>query len=85
MPKKIGQKNVESSGGVKPIPVDPFMKKALKAIRTSVSFKSELDEAIRIAIAKVVRRTMKSHDIILTPPQAVELADEWLNLAQSGK
>ena len=56
------------------IELDPVETKAFDLAHSSVELRSELEEAVTLAIAQVVRKIFKQHGISLTTIQAQELA-----------
>lgn len=76
MEKKVQQKPVSSGKIPQQIIIDPFVKKARAAIRKKPLWR-EVDRAVLIATAKAIRKVMKGHGFVLTPPQVGELALEW--------
>ena len=56
------------------IELDPVETKAFDLAHSSVELRSELEEAVTLAIARTVRKVFKQHRISLTTPQAQELA-----------
>lgn len=65
----------KSQGGQ--LVISPDQEKALKLVDKSAKVRDELEQAVGLAIAKVVRKVMKDHNISLTPPEASELTAIW--------
>ena len=57
--------------------LSPGQEKAIKLVDKSVKICGELEDAVKLAAAKVVRKCMKEHGIQLTAPEADLLTLIW--------
>jgi hypothetical protein len=53
--------------------LDPLQDEAVRLVDKSAKVRAELEAAVTLMAAKVVRKVMKEHGIALTPPQAAVL------------
>lgn len=70
--KKTGKKTQDVQ-----IVLSPNQDKALKLVDKSAKVCGELEEAVKLAVAKAVRKCMKEHGIELTTPEASLLMSIW--------
>ena len=81
--KRAAKKSVTSTKKVtkqrpeEQIILDADQDKALRLVDKSAKIRAELEQAVMLAAAKVVRKVMKDHGISLTPPQASVLTSIW--------
>ena len=64
-PKKVERIEIE---------LDPVETKAVELAHSSVAVRTELEEAVTLALTQAVRKVFKQHGISLTSPQAAEVA-----------
>jgi hypothetical protein len=70
-------KRTETKPEEEQIVLGPNATKALRLVDKSAKARAELEEAVTLALAKVVRKVMKDNKIELTPSEADVLSAIW--------
>ncbi len=70
-------KTTEKQVHVEEIVLSPGQDKAIRLVEKSAKVRGELEEAVKLAATKVVRKCMKDHGIQLTAPEATLLMTFW--------